>query len=180
MIEVWKPCVGFTWNYEVSNLGRVRSLGNAGNNRHGVILKSKVDRGGYLTIPSMRNNEGVIKTTKIHRMVAQAFIPNPEFKVQVNHIDGDKQNNRVDNLEWCTHKENFNHAVMVGLRPIGEEHGRHKLTWVDVDKIRHDHIKGDKLRGANALAKKYGVTPRTIKLIVEYEIWNKRREGFVS
>lgn len=116
MTEIWKPCVGFTWNYEVSNLGRVRSLGNAGNNRPGLILKPKIDKGGYLTIPSMRNNEGRLKSTKVHRLVAQAFIPNPDFKPQVNHVDGDKQNNRVDNLEWCTHSENTLHSYRIGLQ----------------------------------------------------------------
>lgn len=178
MNEIWKPCVGFSWNYEVSNLGRVRSLGFAGNNRPGVILKTRMDRGGYLTISTMRNNDGELKTTKVHRLVAEAFIPNPYGKPQVNHIDGDKTNNRVENLEWATHKENFIHATSHGLRPLGEEHAMHKLTWDNVAYIRSVYVKRSKEFGTNALARKFGVTPRIITLIMRNELWIKRREDF--
>jgi hypothetical protein len=164
-MEIWKPCVGYEWNYEVSNLGRVRSIGK------GIILKTKIDKGGYETIPSMYDINRNVKTVKVHRLVALAFIPNPRNVAQVNHKDGDKLNNRVENLEWCTHKENFIHAKLHGLRPKGEDHGRHKLTWNDVNYIRRVHCKGDLIFGAKALAEKFNVTPRVISLIIRNEIW---------
>ena len=71
---------------------------------------------GYLGVRIYKNLKG--KTFKIHRLVAQAFIPNPNNLLQVNHIDGDKENNRVDNLEWCTCEENMKHSYKIGLRDV--------------------------------------------------------------
>jgi hypothetical protein len=164
-MEVWKPCIGYEWNYEVSNLGRVRSIGK------GIVLKTKIDRGGYETIPSMYAVDRSVKSVKVHRLVAQAFIPNPRNVSQVNHKDGNKLNNCVENLEWCTHQENFYHAKTNGLRPKGEAHGRHKLTQSNVDYIRSVYRKGDLVFGANALARKFNVTPRVVYLIIHNEIW---------
>lgn len=172
MNEIWKTIENYS-DYEVSSLGRIRSNKRKAVGIVGYVLKPKVDKGGYLTIPTMYRDDGKIKTLKVHRLVAQAFIDNPNNYPQVNHRDGDKTNNNVDNLEWCTHKQNFKHAKEHGLRPKGEEHGRHKLTWDDVNYIREHHKKGDKEFGANGLARKFGVTPRVITLIMRNEIWNK-------
>lgn len=176
MIEIWRKIPNFS-TYEVSNFGRVRSW-NKLVNYEPLIMRTKVDKGGYVTISTMYNDFGQVKTTKVHRLVAITFIPNPDNKPQVNHIDGNKTNNCVENLEWVTHKENFIHATSNGLRPIGEEHGRHKLTWDDVNYIRSVYIKGSNVFGTNALAKTFGVTPRLITLIMRNEIWNKHREDF--
>lgn len=176
MIEVWRKIPNFS-TYEVSNLGRVRSW-HTFVNHEPLIMKTKLDRGGYITVPTMYNDLGLVKSTKVHRLVAMAFIPNPDNKPQVNHKDGDKTNNSVENLEWVTHKENFIHATATGLRPIGEEHGRHKLSWQDVNYIRSNYIKGSNIYGTNALAKRFGVTPRLITLIMRNEIWTKHREDF--
>ena len=172
-MEIWKTIPNFS-SYEASNLGRVRSLLTVRNGQP-LIMKTKVDKGGYLTIPTMHHDNGSVKTTKVHRLVAYAFIPNPKNNPQINHKDGNKLNNTVDNLEWITHKENFIHATNHGLRPIGEEHGRHKLTWEQVDYIRNIYKKGDKEFGTNGLARKFGVTPRVITLIMRNEIWSKKR-----
>ena len=103
MKEVWKDIEGYEGLYQVSNLGRVKRV------KTDRILKGCKDKGGYLVIGLYKNN--VMSTKTIHRLVAQAFIPNPENKPEVNHIDEDKANNKVNNLEWMTRKENNNHGT---------------------------------------------------------------------
>lgn len=103
MEEIWKDIEGYEGLYQVSNLGRVHSL------YRNIILKGFIDQDGYRLVTIYKNNTKSNKT--IHRLVAQAFIPNPENKSHVNHIDEDKTNNRVDNLEWMTAKENINHGT---------------------------------------------------------------------
>ena len=105
MIEEWRPVVGYEGLYEVSNTGRVRSLDRFYYRLHkGKVLSPAKDRYGYLTVTL--NYNGKSKTIKIHRLVAQAFIENPDNLPQVNNIDEDKSNNSVENLEWCTAKYN--------------------------------------------------------------------------
>ena len=101
--------------YEVSNLGEVRSLIS---NR---ILKTGKSFGGYVHVSLYKNKKG--KTKKMHRLVSEVFIPNPENKPQINHIDGNKENNKVNNLEWCTASENQIHAFKLGIskKPKGKD-----------------------------------------------------------
>lgn len=103
MEEIWRDIEGFEGLYQVSNLGRVKS---SYTNR---ILKGCKDTDGYLYAGLYKNNIRCCK--KIHRLVAQAFIPNAENKPQVNHIDENKTNNNINNLEWMTAKENTNHGT---------------------------------------------------------------------
>ena len=115
MREIWKDVKGYEGLYQVSNLGRVRSLDrtvNSGikNNSNvlfkGRILKQYQKRNGYLQVTFTVNSKR--KYVGVHRLVAETFIPNPDNKSQVNHIDENKTNNNVYNLEWCTPKENCN------------------------------------------------------------------------
>ena len=111
MEEIWEAISDFP-NYEVSNFGRVR------NKKTGNYLTQKIGRDGhYLSVYLCSN--GKENTQTVHRLVAKAFIPNPEKKQQVNHIDGNKLNNKVNNLEWCTPKENNIHAIKTGLNHPG-------------------------------------------------------------
>lgn len=103
MEEIWRDIEGFEGLYQVSNLGRVKRVTT------GRVLKGCKDKDGYLRVKLCKNNVGCYKL--IHRLVAQAFIPNHENKPQVNHIDEDKTNNMVSNLEWMTAKENSNHGT---------------------------------------------------------------------
>lgn len=116
--EAWKPVVGYEGKYEISNHGKIRSLNyhSTGLTRE---LKKRLDRYGYPCILLSCGKSR--KHHTIHRLVAEAFIPNPENKSEVNHIDGDKQNNHVSNLEWVTMKENQRHAWAHGLKEKSRE-----------------------------------------------------------
>lgn len=107
MKEIWKDIEGYEGLYQVSNLGRVKRL--KGKYRKSErILKQGINKQGYLLVCLCKDNTH--KMGRVHRLVAQAFIPNSENKPQVNHIDEDKTNNNVDNIEWMTAKENNNHG----------------------------------------------------------------------
>ena len=114
MIEIWKPIPGYL-NYNVSNLGRVRSLGRFVHGNHGDyfiegrILKPIKNKGGYLKVNISVN--GHRQEHKIHQLVMSAFVGDSPDGLQVNHIDEDKTNNRLDNLEYVTPKENINHGT---------------------------------------------------------------------
>lgn len=118
--EVWKDIVNYEGRYQISNFGRVRSLPRFSSNGEGQqryvegkILKPKLDK-GYVVIQLKKPGEKY-KHHRISRLVAFAFIPNPESRPEVNHIDGNKLNNTVENLEWVTRQENMKHAVKTGL-----------------------------------------------------------------
>lgn len=124
--EIWKDIDGYEGRYQVSNMGNVRSLYY--HNTKGIVrvkcLKPATDKKGYLRCALSKSNKLV--TYKIHRLVATAFIPNPENLPQVNHINGDKSDNRIGNLEWCNNSQNQIHAYKNGLNAHSEKSGRTK------------------------------------------------------
>ena len=118
--EQWKPIQEFNGEYEVSNLGRVRSM-----KRYyglvGRIMPQTIQRKGYYAVTFWMNNKAYCR--KVHRLVIEAFTPNPDSLPCINHIDGNKLNNHVSNLEWCTYQANMQHAVRTGLT--------HPHQWTD-------------------------------------------------
>lgn len=124
MNEQWKPIEGSNGMYEVSNTGKVRSLNY---NKSGLTreLKQKINRYGYCVVTL--HIEGKQKYPTVHRLVAKAFIPNPENKPQVNHKSGVKTDNCVENLEWSTTSENVKHAFDNGLKAGSLAHARNTI-----------------------------------------------------
>lgn len=126
---------------------------------------------GYLLVDMRKDGKRYMRL--VHRLVAEAFIPNPNNLPQVNHKDGNKSNNQVDNLEWCTCSENQYHAFRHSLKPYGPNHPKSKLTWDDVYNIRKYYKKGKRGYGVSTLAKKFDVSPSTIRQIVIGKTYNK-------
>ena len=120
MQEIWKDIEGYEGYCQISNLGRVRSLDRVVKKSHGstgvvkgAIKKPTINTQGYLTVNLRKESKQ--KCLLLHRLLAEYFIPNPENKPQVNHIDGNKANCTIENLEWVTRKENAQHAWRTGL-----------------------------------------------------------------
>lgn len=164
MSEVWKAVVDSNGKYEVSSLGQVR------NTKTGRILHQFVGKDGYY-----RTQLGgtIGKSVTVHRLVCKAFVPKINGKDFVNHKDGNKQNNRVDNLEWCTRSENMYHAYEHSLKetPLGMKNGRCKLSYSDIDFILKHYIPRDKVYGAKPLAELFGVAPQTICAVTSGQNW---------
>lgn len=159
-MEVWKPVAD---GYEVSSLGNVRSS-KRGRVR---LLSPMVVAGGYSQIQLRIDKQS--KKFLVHRLVAEAFIPNPENKPIVNHIDGNKHNNRVDNLEWVTQAENMRHAVKSGLIKQGADSADAILTKKQVEWIRSVFVPRDTNFSAAALSRKFGVSKEVIARVVHGE-----------
>lgn len=148
-------------NYQVSDVGEIR------NTKTKRILHQFVGKDGYLRTQF----DG--KTRLVHRAVATAFLQNPYNLPEINHLDGNKQNNRIENLEWCDRSHNLKHAYGINLRNAkGENNARAKLTDSDVKYIRSHYIRGDKSHGAKALSKKFGVAHQTICAVVSGQNWS--------
>src|SRR6266498_3180209 len=140
MEEIWKDIQGYEGYYQISSLGRVKSLSRSLKIKYGYritkekIMINKFGTFGYSHITLCMFNSS--KIFLVHRLVAKAFIPNPNNYPQVNHIDGNKQNNLIENLEWATKSMNAKHAYKIGLRGVGEDHQMAKLTDKKVLDIR--------------------------------------------
>lgn len=161
--EIWQWIENYEGMYQISNYGRIKSF-----KRSTIkILKPYIDGMGYLNVDLLDHCKR--KAGRIHVLVAKAFIPNPENKPTVNHIDGHPLNCFVENLEWATYSENTKHAYRIGLevQAKGEDDSSTKLTNEQVREIRRIYIFGDKEYGIRPLAKKYSVGRTTIKRVLD-------------
>ena len=147
--EEWRDIKGYEGRYQVSNMGRVKSLerivaSKSGSKRtiQGRILKLETKRTGYLRV-KLYDSSGKMKNFLVHRLVCEAFHENPEDKPCVNHIDENKANNAAINLEWCTHKENINHgthnarSAKARSKPVGQytTDGKFVKIWQSVIEV---------------------------------------------
>ncbi len=159
MTELWKDVVGY------EDILMVSSLGNVWSKRSKKILKPSWNPNGRKYVSTkIGGRNGVHKTLKISRLVAIAFIDNPHNKPQVNHIDGDKTNDSLSNLEWCTQSENMKHAYRTGLKSHakGTDSRLSALTEEQLKFVRESYKSRDRNYGARALGRKYSVHHTTI------------------
>lgn len=142
MKEIWKDIKGYEGLYQASNLGRIRSFPRRGTHCNSVkVLKSNKNHKGYLTLSLTKNCKR--KTVSVHRIVALTFIPNPNNLPQINHKDGNKLNNNVENLEWVTNYDNMQHSIKLGLRKNSYKKGKEHFKSVIVNQydLEHNFIK---------------------------------------
>jgi len=164
MSEIWKDIKGFEGYYQISNIGNIKSLEkfvNHHNSNTGVcfrkekILKKFYNKSGYLDVYLYKNNKRYIK--KVHRLVGKAFIPNPKFKKTINHIDSNRLNNNINNLEWNTYKENTEHAYNFGNR-------KDNIPIKIISKSTNQyHTFRSLLKGSNFLSKQNSYLSKKIK-----------------
>ena len=160
--EIWRDVVGYEGLYMVSNLGRVKRVGRNHGAKVGRILKTNIGTNGYQQV--ILSKKSKLKTCRVHRLVADAFIPKIAGKEHVNHKDGDRTNNLLENLEWCTISENAHHKydVLGYKKPtVKPESKTRKLSIKDVLSIFNSS-------GSYAeIAKRFGISDvmaRNIKL----------------
>lgn len=164
-----KPIKGFENLYEITDKGEIITLPRKLKTPTAeYVLKENISKGhknkkGYLVF-DFRRRGGC--TELVHRLVAEAFIPNPNNYTQINHKDGDKTNNCVENLEWCNNSMNQKHAFENGLQKGYFEHHNSKLTYEDVVYIKKNYKKGVVGFGIRSLANKFNVCDSTIKQIL--------------
>jgi len=162
MKEIWKDIECYVDLYRISNYGNVYSFGNSKNVKPSK-MKGWINKYGYRMVDLYKDKK--CKHHFVSRLVAQHFIDNPKDKKQVNHIDGNKLNNNIKNLEWVTNKENKEHAKQNNLIACGERHGMAKLKAEHVKEIRDSNIK------SSILSDVYGVSRDQITNIRKYRSW---------
>jgi len=175
-LEIWKDVPNFEGTYQVSNLGRVKSLfrkvkvKNFTRTIYEFIMNANLGKRGYYEIRTCKNS--VTKHMYVHRMVALAFIPNPNNELYINHKDGVKTNNNVNNLEWVDHRTNMIHAHKTGLVKMkkGEDHGKSILKNADIPKIRELYNTG-KLKQTE-IAEMYNCSSGAISGIISGRCWS--------
>lgn len=163
-MEIWKPIVDLDGKYEASTDGRIR---------HSITkhIKAQIFDGHYYKFgyDYYLNHKRLRGWYRVHKAVAETFIPNPDKKPTVNHIDGDHANNAVENLEWATAKEQSVHAAQVLRRQCGENHYNAKFTNSEVKEMRRLFEKENMT--VKEIAERYHINSNQARRIVKYERW---------
>lgn len=171
MKEVWQTIAGCE-HYQVSNLGRVMSLSRFVKRNGfdfriaGGIVKTRVTEFGYVQV-EIKDSDGKRKTWKLHRLLATTFIPNPDNKPEVNHRNGIKTDNNLENLEWVTRSENMKHAFATGLKhpTVGSDHKLSKMTDEIVMALRTGKVRNIDV------SRDYGVSLGAVKCAKNGKNW---------
>lgn len=167
-METWKDIFGYEGLYQISNRGRLKSL-VGGWRKSEKILKSCHNTDGYLIIGLYKDKKR--KTKRVARLIAEAFISNPNNKPQINHKNGIKTDDRIDNLEWVTSSENHQHAFRVGIKSQkGEKHNRTHLTEKDILVIHGLYL--SKTFNQMILSRIYRINQQGISKILLGSNWN--------
>lgn len=173
-MEIWKPVVGWEGLYEVSNLGRVRSVARVVIRSNGwplpvreKILVGAVSHGGYKTVILSRGNASA--TFQVHTLVADAFHGPRPVGAQIRHLDGKKANNSSDNIRYGTSQENHQDKILHGTVALGERNGKSKLTAAIVLELRQRYAAGD--ISYKKLGDEYGIPERTVAGAVGGDTW---------
>lgn len=151
-----RPIKGYDGLYSITKCGKVYS------HRSDKFMSQRISEYGYCLIV-LKNHNNYSSSFRVHRLVADAFIPNPDWLEFVNHKDADRTNNNVDNLEWVTHKQNVEHMFKMGRNPKTQ---RKRLSFDTVQEIRQRYVLRCPFNGRLALAAEYDVSPETIRRIV--------------
>lgn len=180
MKEIWKDIKDYVGLYQASNLGRIKRLRykvkrkNPNNQNkemkftvpERILKQARRNKFGYTVVSLSKKN--VVVNISVHRLIAQTFIPNPNNKPQVGHLDNNTANNEAKNLVWNTQGENLKHCFKCKRRNhSGEKHPMHKLTEKDVKYIRAHYKLGD----SKKLGEKFGMSPRSISDIICRRSW---------
>lgn len=174
--EVWKDIAGYEGLYQISNLGRVKSLERVKIRSNGSslyvkekILKPSIRKTGYKSY-GLQNNG--IKTVYAHRLIYQEFVGAIPEGMEVCHNDGDATNNNLDNLRIDTHKNNVGDMLSHGTRPVGERNGNAKVTEDIVIKLRSEYEKLGKTRGSiSKVARDFDLTVHMVGKVVRRDRW---------
>ena len=172
--EKWRNIPGFSRKYWASNMGRIFTESSHGKPNNPAIMRPA------RSFDYRRGTKEYYKTALdgrtivVHRIIALAWIPNPEGKPFVNHINGNKADNRAENLEWCTTSENMLHAYRTGLekKQLGENHHAAKLTEEKVRRFKREWAMRPRLKTRKEYAEEFGVSEATIKDIVRGKSWS--------
>lgn len=174
--EIWKDIKGYEGLYQVSNFGRIRSLTRQVENgkglyvRNGQEMKQAYSSTGYKIVALCK--DGKRKMFKVHRLVAIAFIDNPLNKKEVNHIDGNIENNLMENLEWVTHRENIIHAYKTGLVKSVN------LNNVNIDKDILINMYTKDGKNISQIASDFNISRDIIRsLLKKYGVYNRGKSG---